>query len=123
MRQRRWLELIKDYDIDILYHSRKANVVEDALSRKSMGSLTHLEAYQCPLSNEVHRVDSLGVHLADSSERGVIVQNRTKSSLVVEVKEKQYNDPLLVHLKEGIHKYRTMAFSLGVNDGTLRYQG
>ncbi|KAD4585810.1 hypothetical protein E3N88_23411 [Mikania micrantha] len=35
MRQRRWLELIKDYDCDILYHLGKANVVADALSRKS----------------------------------------------------------------------------------------
>jgi hypothetical protein len=35
MRQRRWLELIKDYDCHIMYHSRKANVVADALSRKS----------------------------------------------------------------------------------------
>ncbi|GKG53650.1 hypothetical protein Tco_0555050, partial [Tanacetum coccineum] len=34
MRQRRWLELISDYDCDIRYHPRKANVVVDALSRK-----------------------------------------------------------------------------------------
>ncbi|KAL8100489.1 hypothetical protein AgCh_032666 [Apium graveolens] len=34
MRQRRWLELIKDYDCEILYHPEKANVVADALSRK-----------------------------------------------------------------------------------------
>jgi hypothetical protein len=33
MRQRRWLELIKDYDLIIHYHPRKANVVADALSR------------------------------------------------------------------------------------------
>ena len=33
MRQRRWLELVKDYDIDIQYHPEKANVVADALSR------------------------------------------------------------------------------------------
>jgi hypothetical protein len=34
LRQRRWLELIKDYDLDIQYHPRKTNVVADALSRK-----------------------------------------------------------------------------------------
>nr|GEV90436.1 putative reverse transcriptase domain-containing protein [Tanacetum cinerariifolium] len=34
MRQRRWLELLSDYDCEIRYHSRKANVVADALSRK-----------------------------------------------------------------------------------------
>ena len=33
MRQRRWIELFKDYDCDILYHPRKANVVADALSQ------------------------------------------------------------------------------------------
>ncbi|GJZ11838.1 putative reverse transcriptase domain-containing protein [Tanacetum coccineum] len=34
MRQRRWLELLSDYNCDIRYHPRKANVVADALSRK-----------------------------------------------------------------------------------------
>ncbi|KAL8091679.1 hypothetical protein AgCh_034079 [Apium graveolens] len=34
MRQKRWLELIKDYDCEVLYHPGKANVVADALSRK-----------------------------------------------------------------------------------------
>ena len=38
MRQRRWLELIKDYDLSIQYHPCKANVVADALSQKA-GSL------------------------------------------------------------------------------------
>ena len=44
LRQRRWMELLKDYDITILYHPGKTNVVADALSRKagSMGSLAHL---------------------------------------------------------------------------------
>jgi hypothetical protein len=32
LRQRRWLELIKDYDLEINYHPRKANVVAGALS-------------------------------------------------------------------------------------------
>jgi hypothetical protein len=41
MRQRRWLELLKDYDGYILYHPGKANVVADALSRKSQGASTN----------------------------------------------------------------------------------
>lgn len=35
MRQRRWLELISDYDCEIMYHSGKANVVADSLSCKT----------------------------------------------------------------------------------------
>ncbi|XP_070039532.1 uncharacterized protein [Nicotiana tomentosiformis] len=81
-----------------------------------MGSLAHLEAYQRPLDKEVHRLACLGVRLVDSSEGGGNVHNRAESSLVVEVKEKQYNYPLLAQLKEGIHKHKTMAFSLGMGD-------
>ena len=40
LRQRRWLELFKDYDCIIVYHPRKANVVADALSRKMISALT-----------------------------------------------------------------------------------
>ncbi|XP_023521070.1 uncharacterized protein LOC111784685 [Cucurbita pepo subsp. pepo] len=36
MRQRRWLKLVKDYDIEILYHPGKANVVADALSKRAL---------------------------------------------------------------------------------------
>ncbi|WVZ52035.1 hypothetical protein U9M48_003130 [Paspalum notatum var. saurae] len=39
MRQRRWLELIKDYDMKIYYHPSKANVVADALSQKSYANM------------------------------------------------------------------------------------
>ena len=40
LRQRRWLELLKDYDCIIDYHPGKANVVVDALSRKMISTLT-----------------------------------------------------------------------------------
>jgi len=49
MRQRRWLELLKDYDCYILYHTGKANVVAYALSRKS----------QSKVSNSVPTLDKL----------------------------------------------------------------
>ena len=43
LRQRRWFELLKDYDISILYHPSKANVVIDALNRLSMESNFHIK--------------------------------------------------------------------------------
>ena len=45
LRQRRWMELIKDYDCVIDYHLGKANVVADALSRKTMQTLRVLNAH------------------------------------------------------------------------------
>ncbi|XP_059639261.1 uncharacterized protein LOC132281583 [Cornus florida] len=41
-RQRRWVEFLKDYNFDLQYHPGKANVVADALSRKSRGTLASL---------------------------------------------------------------------------------
>ena len=43
--QRRWLELIKDYDLEIHYHPGKANVVADALSRKANYNCTSAALY------------------------------------------------------------------------------
>ena len=42
MRQRRWMEFLEDYDFTLHYHPGKANVVTDALSRKSRGSLASI---------------------------------------------------------------------------------
>ena len=39
LKQQRWLELLKDFDLEIHYHLAKANVVADALSRKAQHSL------------------------------------------------------------------------------------
>ena len=41
-RQIRLLEILKDYDMSVLYHLRKTNVVEDVFSRVSIGSVTHV---------------------------------------------------------------------------------
>jgi hypothetical protein len=56
MRQQRWLELIKDYELEIHYHPGKANVVADALSRKSQINL--MVAYSMPyeLAKEFDRL-------------------------------------------------------------------
>ena len=45
MRQRRWLELIKDYDFEVHYYPGKANVVGDALSQKVHCICLSVESY------------------------------------------------------------------------------
>ncbi|KAL5547540.1 hypothetical protein UlMin_002771 [Ulmus minor] len=59
MRQRRWLELVKDYDCEILYHPGKANKVADALSRKSTTTLVSLQV----LPKEFGEEDTLKVKI------------------------------------------------------------
>jgi hypothetical protein len=56
MRQRRWLELIKDYDLEVHYHPGKANVVADALSRKHCNYVT-LESYNEALCEEMRKLN------------------------------------------------------------------
>ena len=41
LHKRIWLEHLKNYDMNVLYHPKKANVVADALSRVSMGNVTN----------------------------------------------------------------------------------
>jgi ribonuclease HI len=56
MRQRRWLELIKDYDLEMHYHPGKANVVADALSRKSHCYCLSTESYRDTLCRELSKL-------------------------------------------------------------------
>ena len=57
MRQRRWLELVKDYDYEINYHPRKKNVVADALSRKSSSSVSMMTMIPKSLSLELQKLE------------------------------------------------------------------
>ena len=53
MRQRRWLELIKDYDCEILYHLGESNRVADMLSWKTLATLMSLHVMSKPLQEEI----------------------------------------------------------------------
>jgi hypothetical protein len=57
MRQRRCLELIKDYDLEVHYNPGKANVVADALSRKDHCNHLELEPVSEPLCEEMRRLN------------------------------------------------------------------
>jgi hypothetical protein len=57
MRQRCWLELIKDYDLEVLYHTGKAIVVEDALSRKSHCHCLSVEIFYNTLCWEMRKLN------------------------------------------------------------------
>ena len=117
LRQRRWLELLKDYDVDILYHPGKANVVADALSRKAIMAPIERRG----MVKDLHQLASLGVRLLETPDKGLIVHNVKESSLVAEVKEKQYADPILLQLKENVQSGATKAFEL-TREGVLQCQ-
>ncbi|WMV30107.1 hypothetical protein MTR67_023492 [Solanum verrucosum] len=58
------------------------------------------------LAKDVHRLARLGVHLISISNGGVTVHNGAESSLVVEVKEMQDSDPILLELKGVVNNQR-----------------
>jgi hypothetical protein len=57
IRQRRWLELIKDYDLEVHYHPGKANVVADALSRKVYCNCLSAKFYNGTLFHEMRKLN------------------------------------------------------------------
>ena len=57
MRQRRWLELIKDYDLEVHYHPGKANVVADALSRKAQCNCITMDSKIAALCDELRKLN------------------------------------------------------------------
>ena len=67
LRQRRWFEFLKNYDMSVHYHPGKDNVVVDALSRLSMGSVAHVEEERNKPVKDVHRFSLLGVRFISIS--------------------------------------------------------
>ena len=78
----RWLEQLKDYNINVHYYPGKTNIVGDALSKMSMGSTTHIEDEKKELAKDVHRLATLGVRLVDSTSGGVSIHPSSELSLV-----------------------------------------
>lgn len=81
--------MLKEYDMSVLYHPRKANVVADALSHMTMGSVSHVDEGKKDPVKDVHRLSRLGVILDDSLNGGFMDYHNSESSLVVEVNSKQ----------------------------------
>ena len=92
MRQRRWLELIKDYDLQILYHPGKANVVADALSRKAY--CNHLEARSAPLQSELQKLNLQIV------PRAYLHNLSVQPTLEEQVKQAQHQDQELMKIRK-----------------------
>jgi len=62
MRQRRWMEYLKDYDFELLYHPGKANVVADALSRKRV----HMSAMMMKELELIEKLQDMNLNLYTS---------------------------------------------------------
>ena len=94
------MELLKDYDITILYHPGKANVVADALSRKarSMGSLAYLQVSRRPLAREIQTLANDFMRLEVNDKGGLLACMEARSSFLDKIKGKQFNDEKLIRI-------------------------
>ena len=101
LRQRRWLELIKDYDCTIEYHPGKANVVADALSRRPESSLSHMRSGYLPLLVDLR---ALGVILEVKDSGALLTTFHVRPLLVDQILVGQSQDPQMIKLKEEIEK-------------------
>ena len=83
LRQRWWLELIKDYDCTIEYHSGKANVVANALSQNPEVSYAYMQRVYLPLLIELR---SLGVQLQVANTGTLLASFYIRPLLVDQIK-------------------------------------
>jgi hypothetical protein len=92
MRQRRWLELIKDYELKVHYHPGKANVIADALSHKA--HCNYLPAVRLTREESNTRV------LPDLSLFNITLTPTLRD----EIKVEQKNDEGMGHFKKRMHE-------------------
>jgi hypothetical protein len=95
MRQRRWLELIKDYDLEVHYHPGKANVIADALSRKNHCNCLTVNPMDHSLYHELERLNieivqqgQLTNVTVESTMKDQIISTQRKNSGIAYIKEK-----------------------------------
>ena len=108
MRQRRWLELVKDYDCEILYHPGKANVVADALSRKGPDQISNMVMISSQLASEMTRAN---IELVTQKLFNLTLQ----SDLLERIKMAQLEDPELVKTREDVLAGKAKDFSISDN--------
>jgi hypothetical protein len=92
LRQRRWLELIKDYDLGINYHPGKANVVVDALSRKKYYNTSFARTMQPELRREM---EHLNLRMMNECK----VRMEVELTLEVKIQEGQLEDAILKEIQ------------------------
>jgi len=90
MHQRRWLELMVDYDIDLQYHPRKVNVVPDALSRKPGACMVMQITQQKELLEEMRQMELMVTWRTNAS--GQLMTLQFQSTLLEKIKEAQSGD-------------------------------
>nr|GEZ88031.1 reverse transcriptase [Tanacetum cinerariifolium] len=99
MRQRHWLELLKDYDTNIQYHPSKANVVADALSRKS-GMIASIKVEE----EIIHDIEWLDIELYVRGQHGYWASLRIEPDLISRIKEAQKEDSEIWAIVENLDK-------------------
>jgi hypothetical protein len=94
MRQQRWLELIKDYELEIHYHPGKANVVAYALSRKSQVNMLAARPMPFELAKEFDRL-SLGFL---NNTQGVVIE--LEPTLEQDIRKGQKDDEMINEIRQ-----------------------
>ena len=118
------MELLKDYDITILYYPGKANVVADALSRKagSMESLAHLQASKRPLAREVQILANDLMRLEVNEKGGFLACVEARSSFLDKIKGRQFDDEKLHKIQDKVLRGEAKEARID-EEGVLRIKG